>query len=79
MSHAEFLEKLDRIKLPAGKICGQCVNYDNNCSWLLRSDIGPLDTSTTICYFEPNRFNVPFAYALSPEEIAKIRSYRRQR
>ena len=69
---------LSRSQLPPGKTCGDCLNYEAQCRDLLKGE-KPFSSNTTICYFSPSLFNVPWGYTLPKEELEKLAEYKKHR
>lgn len=62
-----------------GKTCGECLNYEAQCSVFLGSDKGPLRPETDICYFSPSKFDIRWGWTLTKEELEVAKDYRRKR
>lgn len=62
-----------------GKTCGECLNYEAQCSTFFASNLGPMRPETDICYFSPGKFNVRWGWTLNDEELEAMKEYRRKR
>src|SRR5688572_9456915 len=53
------LSAVNSSKLPEGKVCGDCCNFESYCRLAFPSSAGPLNRETDICAYTPSRFNDP--------------------
>lgn len=68
---------VDPLRLPEGKMCGQCCNYRDHCRIVLKGE-KEFDGVSRYCYFGPAKdyFDKPIGFASTPEQLAEARAWR---